>query len=185
MNTVNSSTGFSPFQLRMGHLPCLIPPIMPHTAGHLANDEDECMAALPLIKRINTDVIEAQDDLLSAKLNQAEFANQHCAEEDVFSPGDKVWLSMEHCRWEYIQAKLGHMAKFIPRFDSPFIVTKVNPTKSSYTLELPNKPNRFTSFHSSLLHQFVPNDNNLFPSRKLSQPSPVITPEGKQEWLIE
>ena len=73
----------------------------------------------------------------------------------------------------------------MPRFDGPFIITKANPAKLLYTLELPNEPNRFVSFHSSPLRRFVPNDNTLFPSWKLSQPGPVITPEGEQEWLIE
>ena len=143
------------------------------------------MTALALIERINTNVTEAQDNLLSAKLNQAEFTNRHRTEEDVFSPGDKVWLSTEHRRWEYIQAKSGRMAKFMPRFDGLFIVTGANLAKSSYTLDLPNEPNHFANFHSLLLRRFIPNDNNLFPSWKLYQPGPVITPEGKQEWLIE
>ena len=73
----------------------------------------------------------------------------------------------------------------MPRFDGPFLVTKANPAKSSYTLDLPNKPNRFPTFHSSLLWPYVSNDNDLFPSHKLAQPGPVITEEGEQEWLID
>ena len=59
----------------MGRSPCLIPPITPYTAVHPPNDEDKCTAALALIERINTDVAEAKDNLLDAKLNQAEFTN--------------------------------------------------------------------------------------------------------------
>jgi hypothetical protein len=73
----------------------------------------------------------------------------------------------------------------MPQFDSPFTVPKANPTKSAYTLNLPNKPNRFPTFHSSLLRQFIPNNDNLFPSRELSQPGPVVTPDGEEEWLID
>ena len=75
--------------------------------------------------------------------------------------------------------------KFMPRFNGPFIVTKVNTSKSTYTLDLPNKLNRFHTFHSSQLRRFVPNNNELFPSRKLTQPGPVLTPDGEQEWLID
>ena len=31
MNTVNSSTGFSPFQLKSSHSPCIFPPLVPST----------------------------------------------------------------------------------------------------------------------------------------------------------
>jgi hypothetical protein len=61
---------------------------------------------------------------------------------------------------------------------------KANTSKSTYTLDLPNEPNHFPTFHLSQLRRFVPNNNELFPSCKLTQPSPVLTPDGEQEWLI-
>jgi hypothetical protein len=94
-------------------------------------------------------------------------------------------LSTTHHWHEYIQAKFGHVAKFMPQFDSPFIVTKVNPSKSTYTLDLPNEPNQFPTFHSSQLWHFVPNDNELFPTCKLTQPGLVLTPDSEQKWLID
>jgi len=120
-----------------------------------------------------------------AKVTQAEFANRHCADEIAFKVGEKVMLSTEHRRREYIQAKSGRVAKFMPRFDGPFLVMKANPAKSLYMLDLPNEPNCFPTFHSSLLRPYVSNDNDLFPSRKLAQPGPVVTDDGEQEWLID
>jgi hypothetical protein len=84
-----------------------------------------------------------------------------------------------------MQAKSGRVTKFMPQFDGPFTVPKANPTKSVYTLDLPNKPNHFPTFHASLLRRFILNDNNLFPSRELSQPGPVVMPDGEEEWLID
>jgi hypothetical protein len=52
-------------------------------------------------------------------------------------------------------------------------------------LDLPNKPNHFPTFHSSLLWHFTPNDNELFPSQQLTQPGPIVMPDGKEEWLID
>ena len=51
-------------------------------------------------------------------------------------------------------------------------------------LNLPNKPDRFPTFHAPLLRKFVPNDDNLFPLCKLSQPGAVVTEDGEEEWLI-
>jgi hypothetical protein len=84
-----------------------------------------------------------------------------------------------------MQKNSGHVAKFMPRFDGPFVITCANPSKPAYTLELPNEPKRFPTFHTSLLHKFVPNNDNLFLSRKLVQPGPVVTENGCEEWLIE
>jgi len=56
------------------------------------------------------------------------------------------------------------MAKFMPHSDGPFLVTKAFLKKSTYTLELPNEPNHFATFHASQLHKYIPNDDIAFPS---------------------
>jgi hypothetical protein len=184
MNTVNVSTGFSPFQLRMGRSPRLIPPISPALANEAACELDSA-AAMELIERVNLDFAEAKDNLLAAKVSQIEFANRHRGDEIVYAVGEKVMLSTEHRRREYLQKDSKRVAKFMPRFDGPFVVTKAFPDKSVYTLDLPNEPNRFPTFHTSLLRKFIPNDDELFPSRKLPRPGPVVTEEGEEEWLID
>ena len=73
----------------------------------------------------------------------------------------------------------------MPRFDGPFLVIKAFPEKSVYTLDLPNEPNRFPTFHASLLRKFIPNDNILFPSQALPGPEPVVTDNGEEEWFID
>jgi hypothetical protein len=184
MNTIKVSTGFSPFQLLMGRSPRIIPLITVTNEPNTPTPEEESQAAVNLIERLLHDVVETKDNLLAAKVSQAEFTNCHRGPEHIFAPGDKVMLSTEHRRREYMQAKSGRVAKFMPRFDGPFTVLKANPAKSAYTLDLPNEPNRFPTFHGSLLRRFIPNDNNLFPSHELSQPGPVVTPDGEEEWLI-
>jgi hypothetical protein len=150
MNTINVSSGFSPFQLHMGHSPCLIPPIAPALAEEASSDVDTALA-LALIKCITLDIKEAKDNLLAAKVAQAEFANRHRGDEIVYSVGDKVMLSTIHRCREYMQKNSDRVAKFMPRFDGPFLMIKAFPEKSIYTLELPNEPNRFPTFHASLL----------------------------------
>jgi hypothetical protein len=183
MNTINVSTGFSPFQLRMGRSPRLIPPIAPALAEEASSDVDAA-SALVLIERITLDIEEAKDNLLAAKVAQAEFANRHRGDEIVYSVGDKVMLSTINRRRKYMQKNSDRVAKFMPRFNGPFLVIKVFPEKSVYTLDLPNEPNHFPTFHASLLQKFIPNDDNLFPSRALPQPGPVVTDNGEEEWFI-
>jgi hypothetical protein len=67
MNTVNLSTGFSPFQLCMGRSPCVIPPL---TLPVPASDKDE-IKAWKIIKELKILTMEAQDNLLRAKISQA------------------------------------------------------------------------------------------------------------------
>jgi hypothetical protein len=184
MNTVNASTSFSPFQLCMGHLPRLIPPLILSKALEVAESSPEGENATSLIESHAQATTEAQDNLLAAKVNQADATNQHRGAEDHFNVEDKVLLSMEHRRHKYVQAKSGCVAKFMPRFDGPFTITHAHPETSNYTLELPNEPNRFPTFHSLLLRRFFPNNNELFKSHRLARLGPVLTPEGHEEWLI-
>ena len=96
MNTVNSFTGFLPFQLRMGRSPRLIPPLILNAAENTSQSEQDSINVHALIEHINTNVQEAQDNLLTTKVCQAEFANRHRSDGDTFTIGDKVMLSMEH-----------------------------------------------------------------------------------------
>jgi hypothetical protein len=45
-------------------------------------------------------------------------------------------LNTLHRRKEYINSKAGRVAKFLPRFDSPYTVTKVHPLFSTYEIDM-------------------------------------------------
>jgi len=73
MNSVNTSTGFSNFQLHLGRAPHLIPPIVP---AKLPDDlRSAASRAEDLINQICTDVMEAQDNLFQAKNFQEHYVN--------------------------------------------------------------------------------------------------------------
>jgi hypothetical protein len=145
MNTVNASTGFSGFQLRMGRSPCVIPPLV---ASPTHNAPDEQKLAADIIKRLQDDVIEARENLLTAKISQAKQANKmRCPEHDI-KVGDHVKLSTAHRRVEYLKKGDKRVAKYTCRFNGPYTVTATHPECSTYTLSLPWLKTRGTcSYH--------------------------------------
>ncbi|OJT07183.1 Transposon Ty3-I Gag-Pol polyprotein, partial [Trametes pubescens] len=115
MSTVNASTGFTPFHLRYGRTPRVIPPIEETLSKTISGElgEPDTMTALEAIRNLETDVLEAQDNLLLAKAAQATYANRSRGEEKRYSVGDKVLLSTFHRRREYMQRGSLRVAKFM------------------------------------------------------------------------
>jgi hypothetical protein len=99
MNSINASTRFSNFQLHLGRSPRLIPPIVP---SELPDDlRSAAVRTEELITQIRTDVMEAQDNLLQAKIFQEHFANTNRGEEFIYQVGDMVMLSTFNRRRKY------------------------------------------------------------------------------------
>ena len=94
MNTVNTSTGYSGFQLCLGQSPRIIPPIVPTSLPD--NLRSAASTAVSVINRLTNDVSKAKDNVLLAKTVQAAYANKSCGHEIVYQPGDKVMLSTFH-----------------------------------------------------------------------------------------
>ena len=178
MNTINASTGFTPFQLRFGRPARILPPIVPP-------DEDRTEpTASELIKQMQPIQMEAQDNLLTAKVRQAHQENAHRQLSFPFQIGDRVVLSTAHRRRLYKSGNELRVAKFMPRFDGPYPIIAINERHSTVTLALPKGSNHFPIFHTSEVKPFQENDDTLFPSRALHPPNP-ITIDGAQEFFIE
>jgi hypothetical protein len=79
-----------------------------------------------------------------------------------------------HRRAEYLKKGEKPVAKYMCRFDGPYTVTATHPECLTYTLSLPNQPNVFPVIYSSELELYIENDNDLFPSRKLAEPGPIV-----------
>jgi hypothetical protein len=181
MNTVNASTGFSPFQLHLGRSPRLLPPLVP--LARVSGTED--CTAHAFLERLHMDMLEARDTLLASKVSQAASKNIHRSAEPSYQVGDLVWLSTKHRRREYMQKGDGRVAKFMPRFDGPYRVAAAHPATSTYTLDMPSTPNILPTFHSSNLRAYIPNDTSLFPTRTRPHPAPIITADGSEEATID
>ena len=132
MNTVNKSTGFSPFQLHLGQSPCLITLL----CTPIAPTPLEEVWAWELIKKLQQDAFKAQDNLLKAKVTQATYANlTHNTNLDL-NIGDQVMLSTKN-RWQQYAAKgEKRVMKFMPQFDGPYSIADMNHGASMVTLHL-------------------------------------------------
>jgi hypothetical protein len=179
MNTKNESTGFLRFQLHIGRSPKIIPPLILPNNDDL--DELKSPDALEFTEKMELATHEAKDALLMAKIQQSFHANKTRDTKEQYRVGEKVMLSTLHRRREHKNQDKNRVAKFMPRFDGPYLIIDANPTLSSYTLELPNNPGLFPTFHSSELKRCPENDASLFPSREDSRPGPVVTPSGEEE----
>ncbi|CAA7264090.1 unnamed protein product [Cyclocybe aegerita] len=139
--------------------------------------------AWDLIRKLETDTWEAQDNLLKAKISQSFFANKNRQLTFPFKVGDRVVLSTVHRRQEYKAPGKKRVAKFMPRYDGPYRITDVDEDHSTVTLNLPNSPNMFPVFHTSQVKPFTENDATLFPSREFEKPLPIVTENGEEYYI--
>jgi hypothetical protein len=85
MNTINASTKFSGFELQMRCSPRLIPSL--NLTCFDDKNPDLRAAALEvkaIIDSIKSDIEEAKDNLMAAKINQAFFANKSRNDDDIY-----------------------------------------------------------------------------------------------------
>ena len=137
-----------------------------------------------LIKKLEQISMEAQDNLLRAKISQAAQANKTCTLTFPFAIGGRVCLTTLHHRHEYQGSGEKCVAKFMPRYDGPYTIIDINEDDSTVTLNLPNSPNIFLTFHTSEVVPYVENDATLFPNREFSKPPAVTMEDSSEEYFI-
>jgi hypothetical protein len=180
MSTVNKSTGFSPFQLQMGQTPQMVPPLILMST---ATDMDNILAS-KFIKKIHLITLEVKDNLTCTKISQALQSNKSQTLTFPFKVGDHVQLSTFYRRCEYKASGELPVAKFMPRFDSPFRILDANQSNLTVRLKLPENSKTHPVFHTSQVLLYKENDTILFPSREFSKPLPIITDTGNKEYFV-
>ena len=93
--------------------------------------------------------LEAQDNLLEARISQAFQANKSQNLSFPFKVGDQVILSTVHQRREYKSGDEHCIAKFMPRFDGPYNIITTDEQHSTVTLKLPDHSGNFPVFNTS------------------------------------
>jgi len=73
----------------------------------------------------------------------------------------------------------------MPCFDGPYTIIDIDEQHSTVTLDLPNSPNIYPTFHTLEVLPFVESDLLLFPSQKFLEPVPIVTEDGEEEFFIE
>jgi Integrase zinc binding domain len=153
MNSPNRSTGVSPFVLKTGCSPRLLPPIVsPPTTTEAASEVPQEVEARAFMERMEEETNAARDNLVAAKIKQVHSVNKDRVPDPAFQVGDRVMLATAHRQRDYICAKDRHVAKFMPRFDGPYEVTQAFPESSLYRLKLP--PLQKCILHS-MSHNYV------------------------------
>jgi len=162
----------------MGHSPRIIPPLIT-----LEDSDVEDIQAIDIIKWLEVDLLEAKDNLITAKLSQTLQANKHRTDNFSLKIDDCVLLSTLHRHNDFKHRRENRVAKFMPRYNGPYRILSIDHNHSTITLDLPNKHNIFPTFHFSQIIPFIENNDRLFPGHQLSQPPPVIIDE--EEYYID
>ena len=167
MNSINKSTKFTPFQLRFGRTPRILPPLTPA----YPSASREATSARDIIEHIQTDVADAKDNLLLAKITQSAQANKHRTTAFPYKVGDWVWIDTDNRRREFKDNSKGRTAKLMPRYDGPFSITAINPQASTITVRWPTNSRLFPTFHIRHTKPYHENDNLRYPTRHREPPT--------------
>nr|KYP61599.1 Retrotransposable element Tf2 [Cajanus cajan]KYP61600.1 Retrotransposable element Tf2 [Cajanus cajan] len=170
--SVNSSTGFSPFEVAYGYKPPLLPPLIPGDTPNAAV-QSELISRIDILRKLESNLKRAQDSM-------KKWADQ--SRKDVhFEVGDWVYVRLRPRRQSSVSGT--HSIKLMKRFFGPFkILQRIG--EVAYEVELPPTARIHNVFHVSLLR---PHKGPL-PTSPLSLPhtieenQPVLEPAVLLDW---
>ena len=83
-----------------------------------------------------------------------------------------------------MQAKNGHIAKFMPQYDGLYDIIQAYPENSSYKLVLPPTSKAHPMFHIAHLQSYIPNNDTLFPEQASNPPKPLVLEGHYSAWHV-
>ena len=163
-DSVNASTGYTPFYVQYGRHP-YSPLALAFAPAKKPEEKETVTEFAERMQRVYRQVRLA---ILKAQARQAAYANQNRRDKE-FKVGDKVWLSAQYRRPH--MAALNAKPKLNPSWLGPFEVKRVI-SRSAYELELPpSYGNLHPVFNVSFLKEYV-DGNEKFPGRPGRVPPP-------------
>jgi hypothetical protein len=174
-NSVQESTGFSPFYLNSGQHPLLPLSQLISTA---AQQNTTVPAATEMLKNLQDDLTAVQQNIKRAQQRQSKAANKH-RRAVVWKEGDEALLSTKHLT--------AHSHKLLSKFIGPFPVTKII-SPVAVQLQLPNEFKIHPTFHISRLKHFH-TDHTSFPGRdqeEIKRPAPIMVEDSTEpHWAVK
>lgn len=160
-DSVNVSTGYTPFFLNYGEHPTT-----PLTMLFEPNQDHGSEAVQAYAARLRAELHRARESLAQAQARQAKYANLK-RRDFSFRVGDQVWLAASHLR---LPTAENAKRKLQPRFYGPYKIVKVV-TPVAYQLDLPKTLKIHPVIHISHLKANADGSQD-FPSRPGYKPPP-------------
>lgn len=113
-----------------------------------------------LFQCLSDDVADTRDNLLLVKIMQAHHTTATHTSKLTYKVNDLIMLSITNHHHKYKKKGEKQSAKFLPRYNGPYQITKINPEASTYMLDIPT--NTYPLFHASELKKHIANDPELF-----------------------
>jgi hypothetical protein len=174
-NSVQASTGYTPFQLNTGQHPLTpLALLNPRTADARV----KCPAAEEIVGRLQEDIARARVALAQAQQRQKAYADAKKLPVPSFTVGQKVLVSTENLNLSFTGRT---STKLASRYLGPFPVKRVL-SDVAYELALPATIKCHPVFHVSLLRLY--NESEEFP-RADPAPPPVTVVDGQPYFEVE
>jgi hypothetical protein len=164
-NSVNASTGMSPFYMCLGYHPRV-----PATVDVRTNDVP---AAAEFVEHMQSIWKRSEENMLRAQIDQIAHMDKH-RRMSVFKPGDLVYLSTKNISFET-------PSKFQPKYIGPFKILDMHGHGNAARLDLPDsfKARRIHDvFNVGLLKLHVDRPAEMGPQRHNHPPPLADTPHG-------
>ena len=173
-NSVQASTGYSPYYLNSGRHPAF-----PLSMTVKTNDGTN-ESAMQLVKKVAENLSNAKRNLMTAQQRQKKYADEK-RRAVTFQVGDRVMLSTAHLNNQDRAPKLS------PKYIGPFTITRVI-NNNAYVLDLPMSMSRVhNTFNVSQLKLYR-DGSNRFPNREqqvYDRPPPELIHDGQEAWEVE
>ena len=170
-NSINASTGMSPFYMCLGYHPRVPASVNVHAAN--------VPAAAEFVEHMQSIWKQSEDSMLRAQLQQIEHMDKR-RRVSPFKPGDLVYLSTKNISFDT-------PSKFTPKYVGPFKILELHAHGNAARLDLPAtfKARRIHDvFNVGLLKPYFERPVEMGPPRVHNPPPLAVTSDGPL-WEVE